>query len=261
LPPVLLDLTRPRDVGDIIGTSFSLYRHHFLLFATIAFTVVVPLDLLTVGVIDGQLTSYDDETLLGGGDIAYWIVYYLLLVPLITAGHVSAVVDIGEGRTPAVGRSLQRAGAVLLPVMGAVVLSGLGVLIGFLALVVPGIYLAMRWYLASQTVVVEDRSPVGALRRSGELVTDYWWSTFGRVLLIGLIGGLLAGVLGLPIGLVAALAESGPLSLLGTILTDAIALSFVALASTLLYFDLRARKETVPAAQPAPPTLDRPEAP
>ncbi len=257
---MLLDLTRPRDVGDIIGTSFTLYRHHFLLFATIAFTVVVPLDLLTVGVIDGQLTGYD-ETLLRGGGITYTIVYYLLMTPLITAGHVSAVVDIGEGRTPAVGRSLQRAAAVLLPVMGTVVLSGLGVLIGFLALVVPGIYLSMRWYLASQTVVVEGRSPVGALRRSGELVTDYWWTTFGRVLLIGLIGGLLAYGLGIPIGVVAHLAESGPLYLLGTILTDGISLSFVALGSTLLYFDLRARKEPAPISQPAMTPLDRPELP
>lgn len=257
---MLLDLTRPRDVGNILGTSFSLYRHHFLLFATIAFAVVVPLDLLTLGVIGGQLTSYDDEPLLGGR-VAYMIVHYLLIVPLITAGHVSAVVDIGEGRTPAAGRSLQRAGTVLLPVMGAVVLSGLGALGGLILLVVPGVYLWIRWYLASQTVVVEGRAPSDALGRSGELVSDYWWSTFGRVLLIGLIGGLLAAVLGLPIGLVAALAESGPLSLLGTILTDGISLSFVALGSTLLYFDLRARKEPAPISQPAMTPLDRPEAP
>jgi hypothetical protein len=253
-----LDLTRPRDLGDILGTCFKLYGKHFGVFAAIAFSVVIPLDLITVGLIDEQLTGYHEDR--AGGGAAYTVCYYLLSTPLITAGHVAAVMQIGAGKAPSIGASLSRAGRMLLPVMAAVVIAGLGTIIGFVFLVVPGVFLYVRWFVAAQSVVAEDLHPFGGLSYSWDLVSGNWWRVFGISIVIGLIAGVVSAILAIPVAVVAALVESGPLLVLGTIVFDGVVLSFAALAGTILFFDLKARKFPVLAA-PAPDPRDRPEAP
>ncbi len=56
----------------------------------------------------------------------------------------------------------------------------------------------------------------------------------------------------LPLDLAAEAADSGPLYMLGTMLSDALIASFVALTGTLLFFDLRARKLDTTAAVAEP---------
>lgn len=256
-----IDLTQPRDLGDVLSACFELYRRYFIVFATIAFAVVVPLDVLTMGVIDGQLTGYDGEFSFGEGGPAYPIVYYLIATPLITAGHVHAVMEIGAGRRPNAGASLVKASTALAALMLAIALTTLGTLLGTIALVVPGIYLYVRWYVTTQSIVAEGLGPIEGIRRSGELVRDNWWRVFGISLVIGLIGGLFSALLGVPLQALAVVFESGPLLVLGTIVSDAIVLSFVALGATMVFFDLRARREPpLASATPAQPSA-RPEAP
>ena len=50
---------------------------------------------------------------------------------------------------------------------------------GLVAFVIPGIWLAVVLYFASQAVVAEGRPPIEALRRSRELVRGQWWRVFG----------------------------------------------------------------------------------
>jgi hypothetical protein len=75
--------------------------------------------------------------------------------------------------------------------------------------------------------------------------------------LIALIGALLAFTLGLPLIAVSAVTENGVAALLGQFVVDAVCYSFTALAGTLLYFDLRARK----ASRPPPPDTRYPQLP
>lgn len=261
-----IDLTHPRDLGDILAACFGLYRHHFLLLAGIALAVVIPLDLLTLGLADGQLTGYDGEFSFGAGGAAYGITYLLLATPLITAGHVTAVMDIGAGRTPSVGASLRRAGGALLPLIGALLLTMLGILLGTIALVLPGIYLYVRWYVTAQSIVAEQRGPIEGIGRSWALTEDNWWRLFGISIVIGLISAILSALFGAPISAFADRYDSGLLLVLGTIVSDAIVLSFAALGATLVFFDLRARREpaltTGASASPSPAApVERPEVP
>jgi hypothetical protein len=230
----------------------SLYAHHFGTFAAIAFVVVVPVDLVVLGLAGGQLFSgYPEETLASGENASYT----LIITPLVTAMHVQAVLALGEGRRPRIVDALRRGGAAALPVIGGVVLAGLGTLLGLVLLVLPGIYLFVRWYVTAQAIVVEGLGAVDGLSRSGELVRGQWWRVFGVLLVSLLIGAIAAAILFLPLDLAAPATDSGPLFMLGTILLDAVTASFIALTGTLLFFDLRARQagEPVPAG-PSPPT-------
>ena len=62
-------------------------------------------------------------------------------------------------------------------------------------LIVPGIWLAVRWYFGAQAAVVDGLRPVDALRRSAEVVQTRWWRTFGVLLAFGVVVGAL-GALG-----------------------------------------------------------------
>jgi hypothetical protein len=63
-----------------------------------------------------------------------------------------------------------------------------------LSITVLGIPLAINravaWAVAGQTVVIEDKSALGALRRSAELVRGSWLRVLGTVVLIALFVGV-----------------------------------------------------------------------
>src|SRR5436309_623355 len=72
-----------------------------------------------------------------------------------SANHARAVVALGGGTVPAIGRTLLQ-GVRLLPAVALVVLLyDLGSFGGLILLIVPGIYLYVRWYVCAQTAVVE----------------------------------------------------------------------------------------------------------
>jgi uncharacterized membrane protein len=249
-PP--LDLRRPRDLGALLNTTFSLYGRHFQLFGAVAMIVVVPVVLVFDGILLGRFGGYDASPPVGDTLIASYG-SLLIAVPLITAMHVSAVVDIGEGRHPTIESTLKAGLKVFAPVLGVLLLVYLFTFLGALALVIPGIYLWVALIVAPQAVVVENRGALEATRRSRELVKGNWWRVFGILLVVGLIGGVASSILLIPGNLIADATDSGPISLAGQILSTAVTYSFQALTTTLIFFDLRARKEMPQQGYWAPP--------
>ncbi|HET6526174.1 hypothetical protein [Sphingopyxis sp.] len=61
-------------------------------------------------------------------------------------------------------------------VFGVGLLFGLGVGLGLLLLILPGIYLAARWYLAVPTLLAEDMGVSEALSASWDRTEQYWLS-------------------------------------------------------------------------------------
>jgi len=247
-PPTALDLTCTRSLGELLGACFGLYRSYFSTFAAIALVVVVPVELIVSGVGVGQLWSaYDPEPRLAIG-VAQFLALTFVSTPLVTAMHITAVIEIGAGRSPSARESLHAGLDVFAPLLGAVLLMWLGLVAGFLLLIVPGVYLIVRWYFTPQAVVADGRRGRGALARSGELVAGSWWRVFGIGIVFSLIMAPPVLIAQLLVAAAAEGADSGTVLLAGTALTDALAISVGALFGTLLYFDLRARKE---ASQPA----------
>ncbi|CAA9530248.1 MAG: hypothetical protein AVDCRST_MAG30-3710 [uncultured Solirubrobacteraceae bacterium] len=259
-----IDLGRPRDLGDLLGLSLGLWFRHLPLFFALAFVVVAPVVLLVDGVWAGTLDDVEAGTLddveAADAPVAAGLVSTLLqltVVPaLVTAMHVIAVQDIARGESPSFGRALRSAFAVLVPVGLVVVLYALAVGLGFLALIVPGLWLSVRWYFGAQAAVVDDSRGVGALRRSGELVDGTWWRVAGILFVLGLLGMIVSGVLAALVGVVVGVVGDADAGIaVGNVLLQTLAVSWTAVAGTLLYFDLRARKA------PAFPGAEAPERP
>jgi hypothetical protein len=241
-----VDLTRRRELGELIEDSWRLFSSNLGLFVTIAVVVVVPADLLVLGVGLGELwKDYEPDPNLGPSAVRAAL-RLLVVQPLVTAACIAAVMSLGRGERPPAGwsvaRGFERWGAVLV----AVLLAGLATLTGLVAFVIPGIWLAVVLYFASQAVVAEGRSPLDALRRSRELVAGEWWRVFGIGIVFSVMIGVVSGIV--TVGAEAAADASGRevFVLLGGMLGDVFAVGFTAVASTLVFFDLRARHEGAP---------------
>ena len=120
----------------------------------------------------------------------------------------------------------------------------LAIIAGTLALIIPGIFLAVRLYFAAQAAVVDDAHGVEALRRSWRLVEDSWWRTFGLVVLANVAIAVPGLLLTTPFAALAESSDRAVWALVGSMLASAVTAPFVALYSTLLYYDLLARAGT-----------------
>jgi hypothetical protein len=242
----VIPLERPRDVGALLRDSFSVYLRHFGTFVALGALVVVPSELIVGGVGLEQLSSDYDATPGFAEAVIAAAVSYLVVAPLITAICIHALRSVAVGGSPGAREAIVRGFESFTPIFFAVLLAALGIALGLL-LIVPGIYLFVRWYFVPQTVVIEGARDAGALRASGRLVERAWWRTFAMVLVVNVAVLLVASVLAVPFTAAADSADRAIWALAGQIVAAAVTQPFAALFSTLLYFDLRERKRTAQA--------------
>ena len=95
----------------------------------------------------------------------------------------------------------------VLFVLVAGLIQGLAVGIGFLLLVIPGLFLLVSLYFSQVFVVIEDEGPLEALSSSWSLSKGNRFRIFGLVLLIGVVA-ILASVVGQVVGVLSPIVGS-----------------------------------------------------
>src|SRR5262249_19235855 len=112
------------------------------------------------------------------------------------------------------------------------------------------VWLGVRWMLLAQTVVLEDQSARGGLRRSYALVRGR------RVRVASLVGVVAVRALARGPALCPAplLLTTAPLAIINVVagIVYALAMPFVALTTTYVYFDARVRRELEPEVERGP---------
>jgi hypothetical protein len=237
-----LQLRQPRDVGALFRDSLRVFAPHAWLFILLSAAVVIPVEIIVEGIGLEMLTSSYDESPPLVESIAPTVVGFLVVTPIITAICIYALHSIAEGERPSAGQVFVAGFEAFTPLFGAVVLAAIGIALGFVALFVPGVYLAVRWYFVPQTVVIEGARGPAALTRSSQIVQGFWWRTLGLVVLANVAVAIPGFLLLAPFSAIAASTDEAVWALVGTILTTSVTTPFVALYSTLLYYDLLARR-------------------
>lgn len=237
-----LDLAKPRGIGDLLGDALGIYFRNFPTIFAIALAVVIPVQLIVAGIGLEELTSGYRETDSTAELLIPTVVSYLVVAPLMIAATIHVLQRLAEGERPHAGRSIQAGLDVFAPAFLAVLLAGLGIALGLVLLILPGIYVAVRWYFVAQAVVIDNARSTEALRASWRLTNGFWLRTFGVILLANIVAFLPASLLVLPLQALAESADRQAISLAGMILTEALTAPFVALVSTLLFFDVRTRR-------------------
>jgi hypothetical protein len=220
--------------GSVIGQAWEMYKAHWRHLVPVAFVVYLLISLFALllavllgwlGVLLGALVS------LAG---VFWLQGALVI----------AVDDVRDGRADL---SIQETLNRVLPRLNTLTLAGflaaLGITVGFLLLIVPGLVLITLWLLIVPGIMLEGRGVFESFGRSRQLVSSHGWNVFGVIVLtIAIFIALNIGV-----GIVEAALDSRWASLLLDIATQTAAAPFLALAWTITYYELRAIKEAAPA--------------
>jgi glycerophosphoryl diester phosphodiesterase family protein len=239
-------MLRPLTVGEILDTSFSLYRRHFGALATVALVCTgIPLVLrMFLEASGGFLVN-----------LTLGILYALSVVVLNLVATAATVFIVSEsylGRPLSARDALRRSTPYLGRILVCSLLMAMAVGLGFLLLFIPGVILAVGLALAIPAVVLEPgTSASGALSRSWELTRGARWRIFGLgiTLLVLLyvpvvaITGLFAllipqsgGMFGAAsVGMVMAIAVGG--------LVQMFIYPLFYCVLTVAYYDLRVRRE------------------
>ena len=243
-----VDLTRKRELGELVEDTWRLFSANLGLFLPIAIVIIVPVDLLVLGVGYSQLWERYDASPPADEQVMAFVLRFLVFQPLVTAGYIAAVMALGRGERPTPWWSIARGMERWAAVIAVILLTGLVVVLGLIFLILPGIYFGVALYFSTQAVVAEDRSPIEALGRSRELVRDQWWRVFGIGIVFSVMIGVLTALFSGGLDFAADGADSQALSLLGSMIGDVLSIAFTALAATLVFFDLRVRQEGTPPA-------------
>jgi hypothetical protein len=241
--PDLFDIEREHSVASIIAQALDLYQYYPLLFLTLALAVVGPYELAVLAITgSGSLGRAH-----GGAALLLTLLDYVLVAPLISALHIHAVALISDGKKPHLGEVAVSGLRVLPVVAAAVIAAAFGIALGYLALIVPGILLSLRWSVVAQVAAMDGEGWMPALDGSRQLTRGHYLHILGLVL----IGGILTGGVTIAARAIPAGSSAGVASVILGIATHTVTASFSALLFAILYFDLRARRAGPSEGSPA----------
>ena len=254
-PVAPLRIARRRHWGQLLSAAGVMYIRRLPLFLGIG-VLLIPiavlaalLQRLVVGAFGLAGVEADGETAGALALLALAIGTTLTLIgfALVQAATACALVELDKGSSIGPVQAYRRALTRIRPLLAAlgfaaamwVALTATGILLPV------AIWLAVRWALFAQVVELEDRSAIDALRRSARLVRGHWLRVAS---LVGL-GAVLALGAGPLIGALLILLTNAPLPLLNVVagVIYSIAIPFVAVTTTYVYMDARARVELEPA--------------
>jgi hypothetical protein len=130
----------------------------------------------------------------------------LLVSGPLTAGFYIVANKISKGEPYEFG-TFFKGFDFFVPLLLYTLISGIFIALGLVALIVPGIYLAVAYIFAPLFIVFGKMEFWDGMEYSRKLITRKWWNIFGFLLLIFLIN--VAGALAFLVGLLFTIPLSG----------------------------------------------------
>ena len=232
--------------AGLIGRNFVPFFILALLFSGLPYLMVLTLQPMLI---------QPDSPAASGATIAILTLLLTVLPAFILQGALTrASIDDLGGKGVSVPAALQAGLRYILPLLGLAIVVGLGVMVGILLLIVPGVILAICWSVSSPAVVVEKAGVFQAMQRSLDLTRNHRWSIFGLLLLYVLVVWIVSIVVLL---IFQGSIMPAPGEVMQPTIVTAIVLgiiqAFEALVSTVgvaaIYFELRRIKEGVDVSE------------
>jgi hypothetical protein len=199
---------RPLSIGEILDAGIKVVVRHWKVLAICVVGLVGPMNVIQVllrASIDPNAFETGDTTSsstdLGPAAIGLLgsAVLSGLAFLLAFTACFKAVSDGWLGATPEVGRSLRFGARRLGKVLVTWIVWIFALVLAFIALIVPWVYLSVAWCLTLPVLLFEGGGPFKAMGRSRSLVKGRWWPTLGLVivgyLLVSIIGGVIQAIL------------------------------------------------------------------
>ena len=232
--------------SGVIGEAWGQFKAHWRHLVPIALVVYIAVGLISI-VLVALLTWF--------GAILSAVISLVALF-WVQGALVRAVEDIRDGRADlSLGQTYERVRPQLPAIIVGGLLAGLGIALGFVLFIVPGLILLTLWILIIPVIVLEGTSAGEAFGRSRELVRGNGWNVFGVIvltLLVVIAFNILLSLVLLPV-------SDWLRSFISNVVSGTVVSPFIVLIVTTLYYRLKAAKDAAGDA-PATPT-DAPPAP
>ena len=249
----------------MVDAAIRLYRNNFSTLVRISAIVLVPigivqvLALVAIGPIDFRTLETIDPATTDAMDALLPILRQTfaasavaLLSPLgsiiVQGASIMALAQYFQGDEPDWRASLRVGARRFFPLFASTLLIGIVSGLGLVLCLVPGIFLFTMWSVSPAALITERKGPIQALGRSYQLVSGRFWPALGAIVLAYVLYWVANQVIGVVTGALTLFGSSeGVISLaptqVGSVIASILTTPFIAAMITILYFDLRVRKE------------------
>ena len=238
-----------RSLGDLLNETFVIYAKHLWRFIALVAVVQVPVAVVAQLVGDGPVAyGFKNVLWLIGSAAVYGAVVFAVCQQYVT-GAIGFRQCYQRVRWRLVSLTLLAlsVGLVVAIVASLIIVAIYAIsILAFLCL----LGLLVYWSVAVQAVVIEGHRPVRALRRSFGLIRGSWWRVLAITAVVVLVVMGLGLVLQAPFAVASWVAApesptafGNTLQFLGSVLVGVVVPPVAGIASTLIYYDLRVRKE------------------
>jgi hypothetical protein len=220
-------------IGAVLDESWTLFTRFFVRFFLIGLIVFAVVNLVYALVVEA---ISDDAAAAEAVLAVVGLAATVIGTTWLQGAFVYAVQDARDGTLDStLGEVFARVSPAILPLLVAGLLAGLAIGIGFVLLVVPGLYLLTIWAVIAPVIVIEHTGALDAFGRSRELVRGHGWTVFGIVVITGLLAGIASGLLRAAFSFLPRFLEI----FVGGTIAQAVVAPFVAIALAITYFRLR----------------------
>src|SRR5467141_2810383 len=251
-------ISRELSFGEIFSKTFQVYRRYFpkyfVLFAIVGVIIQVVSTLAMQAFVrpappplnptPQQFSSY--LSLLFEALFLLLAVIFLVNVIFSTIAQGGAIKmasdEITRGQVNT-GASVRFAVSKLLSIWALSIIVGIIVFLGSIALIIPGIILAIMYSLALPVLLIENRGVLDSMGKSRQLVSHRWLKTFATFLVLGIIVIIASAIVN---------AITGPLGIAGPAVNGILSAFYQPLfpiLMTVYYYSNLARITTLPADQ------------
>ncbi len=196
----MADTAQHLDIGRVLNNTFGVIKRNPLMFLGLSFLLVaLPQALMQMATgasaagVDAtaMMEMFSSPSMIAtafGG----WLLFVILSI-LLQATFIIATVKDLNGQGISLGECVGQAMGKILPLIGLGIVMTLGIMLGLILLVIPGLILALMWIVSSPVMMAEDKGIIDSLKRSAELTkgSKRW------IVLLFVVYIIIATVLGL----------------------------------------------------------------
>src|SRR5713226_1234601 len=194
-------INRELSLGEVISKTFDVYRRdfakYFVLFAVVGVITGDVTTLARQAFVLPTLPSNPTPQQFSSWFSAFFGALFLLLASIFIVTVVFSAIAQGsaiklaseqiEKGQAGLGTSVKFAASKLLWIWALSIVVGIIVFLGLIALIIPGIILAIMYSLAIPVLLIENKGVFDSMRRSRELVGHRWLKTFATYLVLAII--------------------------------------------------------------------------
>lgn len=233
--------TEVLSISNVVTNTLGVISRNPVIFLGLSL-VVVGIPQLLIGLVSGgggaspdMMAIAANPALAVGGFFSY-IAFVILSIVLQAALIVASANDLA-GKPVNFADCVNRALRKLLPLIGLGIVMTIGLGIGFVLLVIPGIILYLMWMIAVPVLMVEEKGVFESLGRSRELTSGSRWKLLGMIIVFILFAIIVA----IPFGIFALLSPT--LGMVGSALASAVTSAVSSAGIAAIYLELRNNKE------------------